>query len=335
MTPLVTLHHFTDPLWLYEQGGWENDDTPALFEKFVRKVVDSLRGYVTTWVPINEPNVYVYGGYLGGGFPPGKNDTAAAFRVMANMLRGHALAYRAIKSIQREARVGAAINVRAMRPAHNWSPADKKLASMLAQNFNASFLDALSGQKLRFAFKSTRVPEAAGTQDFVGINYYTTDLVAFRPLKTRDFFNKRFYPSSAPLSDTGFIAHVPEGLYTVLKWAKDYQLPILITENGVEDADDHLRPRYLVEHLHQLWRAIQFNWPVKGYFHWSLIDNFEWERGWSQRFGLWGLDVDTQARIRRPSVDLYAAICQQNALSSDRIIQYAPESLDSIIRGRD
>ena len=82
MTPLVTLHHFTDPLWLFERGGWENPETPALFEKFVRRVVDALREYCTTWIPINEPNVYVYGGYLGGGFPPGKNDMNTAFAVM-------------------------------------------------------------------------------------------------------------------------------------------------------------------------------------------------------------------------------------------------------------
>ena len=76
-----------------------------------------------------------------------------------------------------------------------------------------------------------------------------------------------------------------------IRQARKYNLPMLITENGVEDPDDRLRPRYIIEHLHQVWRAVNFNWPVKGYFHWSLVDNFEWERGWTQRFGLWGLDV--------------------------------------------
>ncbi|WP_322508796.1 family 1 glycosylhydrolase, partial [Anaerolinea sp.] len=78
---------------------------------------------------------------------------------------------------------------------------------------------------------------------------------------------------------------------------------------------------------HQVWRAANFNWQIKGYFHWTLVDNFEWERGWTQRFGLWGLDVDTQRRIRRPSVDLYASICQKNALTYDAVAQYAPEAL--------
>lgn len=327
MTPLVTLHHFTDPLWLYERGGWENPDTPALFEAYTRRVVDALREYCTTWIPINEPNVYAYSGYLGGEFPPGKNDMGAAFRVMVNMLRGHGLAYRAIKSIQREARVGTAINMRYMRPAHGWSPVEKAIAGQIAHAFNASFLDALAGGRFRFAFKSTRVPEAAGAQDFVGINYYTGDLVSFNPLNPGELFSRRRYPEDAPLSPTGFIAHWPEGLFEIIKWARGYNLPMIITENGVEDGQDTLRPRYIVEHLHQVWRAVNFNWPVKGYFHWSLVDNFEWERGWSQRFGLWGLENASQLRVRRASVDLYAAICKANGISSEVVEQYALESL--------
>jgi beta-glucosidase len=107
-------------------------------------------------------------------------------------------------------------------------------------------------------------------------------------------------------------------------------LPIIITENGVEDDQDKMRPRYIAQHLQQVWRAVNFNWPVKGYYHWSLVDNFEWERGWTQRFGLWGLDLETQARIRRPSVDLYAEICKENGLSSEMVQQYAPEVLEKM-----
>jgi beta-glucosidase len=326
MTPFVTLHHFTDPLWLAERGGWENEETPALFEKYTRRVVDALRGYCSTWVPVNEPNVYVYGGWMGGGFPPGKNNVGAAFRVMANLLRGHALAYRAIKSIQREARVGTAVNVRFMQPARAWLPLDRAAARMLSRAYNASFLDALTDGRLRFALQSTRVPEAVRTQDFVGVNYYTGDRVFFNPLRPGELFSSRAYPVDAPRSETGFIAHWPEGLFKALEWANGYRLPIVITENGVEDSADNLRPRYLIEHLHQVWRALNFNWPIKGYLHWSQVDNFEWERGWSQRFGLWGLDTATQARIRRPSVDLYAAICKTNSITAEMVSRWSPES---------
>jgi beta-glucosidase len=332
MTPVVTLHHFTDPLWLFERGGWEDDEAPALFEAYVRRAVDALREYCTTWIPINEPNVYTYSGYLDptAAFPPGKNDRAAAFKVMTNLLRGHALAYRAIKSIQREARVGTSINVRFMQPARSWLPLDKALANTFHQNFNASFLNALVDGKMRFAFKSTRLPEVIGTHDFAGLNYYTGDLVAFNPLRPGSFFSKRYFPREAEVSDTGFIASMPEGIFHALKWMQGYKLPIMITENGVEDSTDRLRPGYIVQHIHQIWRAINFNWPIKGYFHWSQVDNFEWERGWSQRFGLWGLDLDSQARIRRPSVDLYAAICKENALSYEMVERYAPAAIPSI-----
>ncbi|MCX7608296.1 MAG: family 1 glycosylhydrolase, partial [Anaerolineales bacterium] len=173
------------------------------------------------------------------------------------------------------------------------------------------------------------------TQDYLGLNYSSVDTVGFDLRRPRELFTRAFYPKDADLSPTGFIANIPEGLFESIRWAqRTYpNLPILITENGVEDPDDRLRPRYLVQHIHQMWRAVNFNWPVKGYFHWSLVDNFEWERGWTQRFGLWGLDPETQKRIRRPSVDLYAAICKENGLTSEMVQQYCPEVFETIFPG--
>jgi beta-glucosidase len=136
---------------------------------------------------------------------------------------------------------------------------------------------------------------------------------------------KRSYDPNVELSDTGFIANEPEGFYDALKWANAYRLPIIVTENGVEDADDHMRPRYLAQHIHQMWRAVNFNWPIKGYYYWSLVDNFEWDRGWTQRYGLWELDIETQARRKRPSADFYAEICKSNSLSSEMVARYAPK----------
>ncbi|GAP14002.1 glycosyl hydrolase family 1 [Longilinea arvoryzae] len=326
LTPMVTLHHFTDPLWFYNQGGWELENAPELFEKYVSRVVEALKEYVSLWVTINEPNVYVVSGYTGTDFPPGKGDMNAAFTVLRNLVRGHAAAYQAIKRIQKNSVVGIAVNYRSFKPACAASPFDSLLARFLHNSYNDSFTRALKTGELHFAAKHVAVPEAAGTQDFIGVNYYTRDLVRFAPLASRDLFMKRFFPKDALLSPTGFIAHVPDGMFEALRWANGYGLPIYITENGVEDAADELRPRYLVEHLHQVWRAANFNFPIKGYFHWSLVDNFEWERGWSQRFGLWGLDIQTQARIRRRSVDLYAEICRQNAISSDTVQRFAPEA---------
>ena len=105
------------------------------------------------------------------------------------------------------------------------------------------------------------------------------------------------------------------------------------TENGIEDARDTLRPRYMAGHVYQMWRAVNFNQPVKGYFWWSLVDNFEWERGWSQRFGLWEVEPDTQARHKRPSADLYAEICKENGLTSDMVKKYCPEVFEEMFPG--
>ena len=325
MTPLITLHHFSDPLWLVEMGAWENEETPRLFARYVRKVVEALKEYVTIWTTINEPNVYTYGGYLEGTFPPGKKDMGTAFKVMLNLVRGHAAAYKVIHEVQKEARVGTTINYRGFWPDRKNFPPDAWMCKILSANFNEAFQNALEDGKFKFLFRSARVPEAAGTQDYIGVNYYTVDKIRFAPLETKNFFHKSRFPEGARTSPTNFLANIPEGLFEALKWAKGFNKPILVLENGVEDLDDDLRPAYTIQHIHQIWRAVNENYPIKGYFHWSLVDNFEWERGWTQRFGLWGLNTKTQARIRRKSVDLYAEICQQNAISSTMVEKYAPE----------
>lgn len=333
LKPMVTLHHFTDPLWLYERGAWEDDRAPEYFAAYVRRVVGALSDLVDLWVTINEPAVYVTGGYIDGTFPPGKSDLGAAFKVMRNMLKGHAAAYRIIHEIQPQAQVGYAKHYRGFEPARSWFLPDIWIAKFQSASFNDAFSDALVNGRLRFALKSEAVPEAIGTQDFVGLNYYSVDRVIFKPLAFNQVFSRRFYPKDAELSETGFIANLPRGMASALKWAHQFKLPIYITENGVEDSVDAMRPSYTLQHLHEIWRVANFNWNIKGYFHWSQIDNFEWERGWSQRFGLWGLDVETQERIRRPSVDLYAAICKENAISSETVRKYAPQVFDKLFPG--
>ena len=143
-------------------------------------------------------------------------------------------------------------------------------------------------------------------------------------------FGRRFYRADAELSPTGFIANEPAGMFEALQWGTQFGMPLFVTENGVEDATDRLRPRYTIQHIRQVWRAVNYNWPVKGYFHWSLVDNFEWERGWTQRFGLWELDVETQARRKRPSADLYAEICRANGITSEIVAKYAPEIFEAM-----
>jgi beta-glucosidase len=335
MTALVTLHHFTDPLWFYEMKGWENEEAVPLFEKFVRKTVEALKEYCTLWGTFNEPNGYALNGYVNHGvatFPPGKNNPKLAFQVVATMIRAHAAAYRAIHEIQREARVGYALHYRSFLPYRAWSPLDKLSVNIAFNSLNNGFPSAMATGVMRSPLGSIKIPEAKGTQDYFGLNYYTRDYVTFDLRKPRTLFAHNFFAKDADLSSNKFMANEPEGMFEGLKWiVRTFpNLPILITENGVEDSDDHMRPRYMAQHIHQMWRAVNFNWPVKGYFYWTLVDNFEWERGWTYQFGLWGLDRETQKRIKRPSVDLYAEICRENGLSSEMIQKYCPEVFEKL-----
>ncbi|MFZ6031637.1 MAG: glycoside hydrolase family 1 protein [Chloroflexota bacterium] len=330
LTPMVTLHHFTNPFWMAEVGGWENPKSPALFAAFVRKAVEALKEYASLWCTINEPNVYATAAYQLGTFPPGEKSLHKFLLVTENLLRGHAMAYQIIHEIQAQARVGLALNYRSFQPYRHWSPLDIGVARFQAHHFNHLVPQVLHRGRALTAMGMLNIPQAKGTQDFLGINYYTRDQVTFAPLKPGELFARRFYRPEAALSDTGYLANEPEGLFEALRWANQFGVPVIVAENGIEDATDRLRPRYLVEHIHQLWQALNYNVPIKGYFHWTLVDNFEWERGWTQRFGLWELDVNTQARRKRPCADLYAEICRQNALTSEMVEKYAPEAFDAM-----
>jgi beta-glucosidase len=328
LTPFVALHHFTDPLWFVEKGGWQSETAPEDFVKFVEKVVEATHEYVGYWIPFNEPNVLVVEGYLEGLFPPGEQDMQAALRAAENLVRAHGLAYETIHHIQPEAMVGIAHNYRPFWPANPGSPLDQLTAKVLHQAYNNSFIELMTKGHTRILHKRLQVPEAAKSLDFLGINYYTGDRVGFS-LKP-PLFHQPSFPPEAALSENGFIANLPEGIYEALEWGHGYGLPMIVTENGVEDASDSLRPRYLLEHLHQVWRAWNQQWPVLGYFHWTLVDNFEWERGWTQRFGLWALDTATQTRIPRPSARLYERICREKGVSSEAVKAYAPEVFEKI-----
>ena len=332
MTPMVTLHHFSDPLWLFDMCGWEHDDVVSMFEKFVRKTVDALKEYVTLWCTVNEPNVYAIMGYISGEFPACNRGATNGMKVMANLLRAHAAAYHAIHEIQPEARVGYAWQYRPMQPRTVWSPLDRLMTRIRSNGLNLAFPTGLSTGVMKTPVGNFRIPEAKGTQDYFGLNYYTAETVSFDLRNGKELFTRAGFPEDADLSETGFIANIPEGFFLAIKWAvKTFpDLPIIITENGVEDASDKMRPRYLAQHIHQMWKGVNFNWPIKGYFHWSLTDNFEWERGWTQRYGLWALDVESQKRTKRPSADLYAEICNENGLSSEMVQKYCPEAFEKI-----
>ena len=334
LTAMITLHHYTDPIWLGD--GWETGTAIPQFERFVRKTVEALKEYCTLWCTLNEPNGYALSGYVAGGligrFPPGKSNLKLAMRVQANLIRAHAAAYRAIHQIQPEARVGVALHYRAFRPHHNWSPLDRVLTQNASNILNGIFPMALAKGVIRSILGNIQIPEAKGTLDYYGFNYYTRNCITFDLRKPKTLFSHYFYAKDADLGDNEFLANEPDGMFEGLKGIIRMfpNLPIIVTENGVADADDHLRPRYIAQHVHQMWRAVNFNWPIKGYFHWTLVDNFEWDQGWALRFGLWTLDEKTQKRTKRPSADLYAEICRENGLSSEMVQKYCPEVFDKL-----
>ncbi len=333
LTPMVALHHVTDPLWLAEQGGWENNDTPGKFAAFVRRVVEALKEYVSWWVTINEPNVYAVSAYMFGIYPPGRIDLGAGFSVLCNLLRGHVLAYRTIHELQTNARVSITHNYRPFYPAHRWSPIDRLMASVADLAYNNSFPDALRTGRLNIMTRRARFPEAQNTLDYFGLNYYTPDFIGLGLGRNKPLI-QRGLPPGAEAGDRNFYGNFPIEMYRAVQWATKFNVPIIVTENGVEDAADLVRPKYLVQHVHQLWRAINNqSWPVMGYYFWTQTDNFEWERGWNMRFGLWGLDPATQVRTRRTSALVYGDICRTNSISSAMVEKYVPALMPILFPG--
>jgi beta-glucosidase len=334
LMPMVTLHHFTNPRWVAQRGGWLNPDIVLLFERYTRKVVAALQDLVGLWVTINEPNVYYVCACLEGVWPPGTNDWGLVPQMIKHLVLSHAAAYHAIHEIQPSALVGLAHHYRGFKPADPRNLLHRGMAWLKSGAFNHLFPRAATDGRIRFLQWRERIPEAAGTQDFFGLNYYTVERTKFNIFMPMSSIGAHSYPEDADLSPSGLIANEPSGLWEALCWAHRFGLPIYITENGIDDAEGGIRSRYLASHVRQVWRGVNFNWPVRGYFHWSLVDNFEWERGWTQRFGLWALNVETQQRTKRPGADLYAEICTANGLSSEMVALYAPEILNDMFPPR-
>ncbi|HET7375278.1 MAG TPA: family 1 glycosylhydrolase, partial [Anaerolineae bacterium] len=189
--PMITLHHFTNPIWLTERGGWETPEVVPLFERFVSRAVEALKDLCDLWITINEPNWYVAGGYLQdidvvennqpqGTFPPGKNDLGLALKVTDNMLLGHAAAYHAIHRLQPNARVGIAPNFRLFDPLNPHSRLDRFVASNRDRMFNQIVVDAVMKGKIgRPIGLARRIRSLKNTIDYLGVNYYTREFTRF------------------------------------------------------------------------------------------------------------------------------------------------------------
>ena len=335
--PMVTLFHFSTPLWLADRGGWRNPAAIEHFRRFVRHTVEHLGDLVTLWCTINEPNVYAVEGYLFGDHAPGEQSLALYFRVLNHLLRAHAAAYRVIHALDGRAQVGLVKNIQIFEPLAGGSA--RWTARLLDRLFNEITLSAVQDGRLRFPLNLG--PGVHGplvdSVDFWGVNYYQRQRVSLRPQRVRvraqqggllDVLQLQPTPG-AEVSDYGregtYGEIYPEGLYRALKRVAAFGKPIYVTENGLPDADDDQRPRFLLTHLAQMQRALAEGADVRGYYHWSFTDNFEWAQGWALRFGLVALDEKTQARTPRPSADLFSQILRANAITPEMVRAYAPE----------
>jgi beta-glucosidase len=326
MEPVVTLHHFTNPSWIARAGGWDAPETAEYFARFAARVTDELGSLARLWITINEPTVIAYQGYLRGEWPPGRRDLGAATRVLVNLLRAHWLAYERVKSRHPELQLGLAHHLRLFDPARRFMPQDRAVAAVFNRVFNVTMLKSL--RLGRLVLPLTRAGRAGGprqSQDFIGLNYYTRELVKFNHHYRAELFGERILPANAPRSDLGWELY-PQGLYRILRSLAREGLPIYVTENGIADSRDAMRREYLVTHVSAMLRAILAGAPVRGYFHWTCFDNFEWAEGYSAKFGLIACDPMTQERRPRPSARLYAEICRLNGLPASG--EPPPGSLD-------
>ena len=320
MEPLVTLHHFTLPLWLAERGGVLATEAPRRFAGYATACAEALPE-VRWWITVNEPAILAVLGYLYGSWPPGRRSMPAAFAALRGLLRMHAAAAGALReSARRGSRtvlISVAHHVRGFIPDRR-SPFDRLVARAPDRLLNRWWLLACRDGRMRPPVGAwQRVAGAAGSLDFVGLNYYADERVRFDARRPGNLFANGFPDPSLPHSTFDW-AIEPDGLRRAIHRVHDMTgLPVVITENGVADHDDELRPQFLVDHLGAVLAAIAEGADVRGYLHWTGMDNFEWAEGYTQRFGLWAVDRDTLERRAKPSAAVFARICREGGIPAD------------------
>lgn len=308
---LVTLHHFTNPMWFERRGAFEKKENIAVFIRFIAKVVRTFGPLVNEYITINEPNVYAVNGYYFGAWPPGKKTLAGTLAVMSHLAQAHILAYRKIHELRAkmgyaDTKVSYANHLRIFIPRNPAKASDRFFAKLMDRLFQGSLSKAMCLGRFDFPFRKgglTRderspvkklddageAPPAAGFCDFHAVNYYTRGTVTkFQDRVKADSFK----------NDLGWEIYPPGIVLAAQKLYDLCPLPIYITENGTCDNDDRFRSLYLYEHLKALCES---DLPVERYYHWCFTDNFEWVEGESARFGIVHVDYETQKRTVKKS----------------------------------
>lgn len=285
--PVLNIWHWTHPLWFEKKGGFKKRANLAYFVRFVDKISEEYGRGLKYIITLNEPNVYTASAYFaedinsGVMWPPEDKSFTGAVRVYLNLLSAHKRAYKLLKRDHPHLMIGVA----------------QQLANIQAKDPH-DFFDEASTRFMRYVWNWWFLHRISRYQDFVGMNYYFTD-----------YYDGWLHKSTPklPLNDLGWYME-PEGLYPILlrAWAH-YKKPILVTENGVADAKDEYRRWWIEETIVAIERAISQGVDVEGYFHWSLLDNFEWAMGWTPKFGLVAVDREHgMKRTIRPSAKWFA-----------------------------
>lgn len=295
--PMVTLWHFTNPIWFAKKGGWLNRKAPGYFTRYAKYVVDNLKDRVGLWITFNEATTVWAGlSQLKGEWPPAHKNIFKSWKVRKNFVYAHTLAYQDIKKIYN------------VSPTQNHgSPMSHNVAVGLVESnayFSGGKLVKLLGRMRLLNWLQTNAwRKTLPYLDFLGLNYYTDYKLPGSEVV-----------DSGPVPEMSPWRIYPEGIYHRLMEIKKFKKPIYITENGIADKTDQLREKFIKDHLYWAWKAIQDGADVRGYLYWSLLDNFEWARGFAPRFGLVEIDYATFERKIRPSAYEYAKICKDNAI---------------------
>ncbi|MBI5401306.1 glycoside hydrolase family 1 protein [Candidatus Wolfebacteria bacterium] len=287
LEPFITLWHWSFPLWIAKQGGWQNKKSIYYFVRYVEKIVSALGNDVKFWLTLNEPEIYSINSYLKGQWPPQKKNPITYLKVTENLIEAHKKSYKIIKKNQPSAQIGIAKN------------------NIYFESHQNKFINHILKKAVDWWWNFYFLNQIKNYQDFIGLNHYFHNRINFG-------FNKN---ENKKVSDTGWELY-PEGIYFCLKDLKKYQKPIYITENGLADSEDKNREGFIKETLRNVYKAIKDGVDVRGYFYWSLLDNFEWDKGFWPRFGLVEIDYKTLERKIRPSAWEYKKIIE-NGLSEN------------------
>lgn len=323
--PIVTLHHFSNPLWLEDIGAWVNHEVIGLFERYAQYVVTYLGDIVSDWITINEPNVYMVNGYVFGEWPPGEKSIRKFIKGSKNMILAHIKAYKTIHSIregmnQKDTMVGVANHLRVFDTKKK-TPVNRWISNLYDRMFQEIFITGMTEGRLIFPLGSGYPLEKGRYYDFFGINYYTRDIVSFK-MGIANLFSKREVLEGSDVNDLGWEIY-PEGLYRICrKYYERFKAPIFITENGTSDERDSFRIKYLYDHTYQIKRLIDDGIDVQRYYHWTLMDNFEWLDGLSGKFGLVSVDPVTYKRKIKRSGLFYSELCREKGVTEDMIKKY-------------